>query len=103
MTWLPERFGCACHVLGAAHSFQADDVACRTTQLVLVPGLFGVWGCSAAKHSEARECIVGCTRAGYCGFVPAAAGAPQGQQQPGDHEARQADMLLLTLDQYSRG
>lgn len=65
--------------------------------------LSGAWGWSTAQHSEAWGRILGCMRAGYCGFVPAAVGAPQGQQQPGEREARQADMLLLTLDQYSRG
>lgn len=39
--------------------------------------------------------------AGYCGFIPASAEAPQIQQA--GLAAESADTLLLTLDQYSRG
>jgi len=44
-------------------------------------------------------------RAGYCGFVPSSADVQHGQglRQPGQRAQMQADMLLLTLDQYSRG
>ena len=61
----------------------------------------GVMQFTSTRRIEALTVVR--SRAGYCGFVPAAADIWQGQQQPGQRATTEADMLLLTLDQYSRG
>ncbi len=57
-----------------------------------------------SRHASLHE-LKRLERAGYCGFVPSSADVQhrQGVGQPGQRAQMQADMLLLTLDQYSRG